>query len=199
MVDWDKKYEEEGKRWGDDPSDAAIRFVNMLPDTAKYILDVGCGYGRDSLYFASKGYQVTGVDPSTKAVELAFSSVTDPKMNIEFFPDDCTALSFPSENVDAVWSSNVVHLLEAGEERSRAVEEMTRVLKPGGILGLYVLSTSDKEEPSIKTAHKFTRLELEKLFNALHIIALEEIEEEESHTDGEVHHHIRWFAVARKR
>jgi len=182
--------------WGEEPSRGARLFAEALPDTAKYILDVGCGYGRDSLYFASLGYQVTGVDPSKKAVEMAFASVTDPKMNIEFFQDDCLALSFPDANVDAVWCANVLHLFDEGE-RARAIGEMIRVLKPGGSLGIFVFSTRDQKET--KSIHKFSKEELEKLLNTLDIISMEELEEEDTHLDGESHHHVRWLVMARKR
>jgi ubiquinone/menaquinone biosynthesis C-methylase UbiE len=195
MDSWDDKYKEGGRIWGDEPSEAARRFVESLPEDTKYILDVGCGYGRDAIYFASRGYQVTGVDPSRKAVEMAFASVTDPKMNIEFFQDDVLALSFPSANVDAVWCANLLHLLD-DEEREKAISEMVRVLKPGGILGIYTLSAKDKSDGEKKT---FTQEELEVLLSDLDIVALEEMDEEEIHSTGETHHHVKWLAVARKR
>ena len=53
-----------------DMKEAYNRFLVMLPDKA-YILDFGCGSGRDSKYFLEKGYVVKAVDGSEKLCELA--------------------------------------------------------------------------------------------------------------------------------
>lgn len=44
---------------------------NLTSDSVQTILDVGCGSGRDSVYFASLGFTVTAVDGSAKLLNLA--------------------------------------------------------------------------------------------------------------------------------
>ncbi|MEE8401213.1 MAG: class I SAM-dependent methyltransferase, partial [Candidatus Hydrothermarchaeaceae archaeon] len=174
------------------PTEGAKRFVKILAEDVKYILDVGCGHGQDSLYFASLGYQVTGIDPSKRAVEMALCSIKE-SMNVEFFQDDALRLPFPSENVDAIWSASLICLLSR-DEMIKAAGEMARVLKPGGVLGLYVSSSRDGEEEcsdkSKKARSKFDKGGLEKILSDFHIIALEELKEEEGHADGGLHHQI---------
>ena len=51
-------------------NDFYIKFLKYIPDGGK-ILDLGCGSGRDSLYFLQKGYDVTAVDASEKMVKLS--------------------------------------------------------------------------------------------------------------------------------
>ena len=46
------------------------KFLRYIPDKGK-ILDVGCGSGRDSLYFIKSGYDVTSIDASEEMVKLS--------------------------------------------------------------------------------------------------------------------------------
>ena len=56
-------------------NDIYSQFIdNLTSDSVQTILDVGCGSGRDSEYFASLGFTVTAVDGSTKLLDLAKES-----------------------------------------------------------------------------------------------------------------------------
>jgi SAM-dependent methyltransferase len=75
---WQHYYEERGYGlWGFSPSPAArILADTILKDSSRSserveIVDWGCGYGRDSLYFLELGFDVIGIDVSRKAVALA--------------------------------------------------------------------------------------------------------------------------------
>ena len=47
-------------------------FLNQLPQrSTQYILDVGCGSGRDANYFAKQGYDVTAIDASAELIQWA--------------------------------------------------------------------------------------------------------------------------------
>ena len=47
-------------------------FINQLPQRNKhYLLDVGCGSGRDANYFAKQGYDVTAIDVSAELIQWA--------------------------------------------------------------------------------------------------------------------------------
>ena len=46
------------------------KFINEL-EAKSSILDLGCGSGRDSLYFKSKGYTITAIDGSKNLAQLA--------------------------------------------------------------------------------------------------------------------------------
>ena len=60
-----------------DLSELYSKFLNYIPDNGT-ILDLGCGSGRDSLYFLEKGYLVTSVDASEEMVRLS-STLTGQK------------------------------------------------------------------------------------------------------------------------
>ena len=51
-------------------NDFYVKFLNYIPDGGR-ILDLGCGSGRDTLYFLQKGYDVTSIDASEEMVKLS--------------------------------------------------------------------------------------------------------------------------------
>lgn len=86
----------------------------------KRALDMGCGDGFWSRRLAEAGYTVTSID-------LAKNYPAATVVNLE------NALPFPDTSFDLVWSTDVLEHLHTPE---RAVEEIKRVLKPGGLLTL---------------------------------------------------------------
>src|SRR5215469_12733027 len=75
---WQHYYEDRGYQlWGFSPSPTARMLaraiLNSNPRRSERIeiVDYGCGYGRDSLYFVELGFDVIGIDVSETAVALA--------------------------------------------------------------------------------------------------------------------------------
>eukprot|EP00892_Ulva_mutabilis_P004687 jgi/Ulvmu1/2590/UM014_0041.1 len=98
------------------------------------VLDVGCGFGGTSRRLAAKYPQATvqGITLSPEQVkrgtELAVERGLD---NVNFQVMDALAMEWPDNSFDLVWAC------ESGEhmpDKKKYVEEMVRVLKPGGTL-----------------------------------------------------------------
>jgi len=101
----------------------------------KKILDVGCGIGGTTRYLAKElgpDTQVTGITLSPEQARRAASLAAERDVpNAEFQVMDALNMSFADATFDVVWGC------ESGEhmpDKKRYVEEMTRVLKPGGKL-----------------------------------------------------------------
>ena len=77
---WDEYYKKDAAP--SFPSPFAEYVANKL-STKQNILEIGCGNGRDSKFFSSKGHHVTGLDRSGKAIELCKSLYSNEP--IEFF------------------------------------------------------------------------------------------------------------------
>jgi ubiquinone/menaquinone biosynthesis C-methylase UbiE len=96
----------------------------------KHLLEVGCGMGYDSLEFLKRGVRVTATDLTPNAVKL-----TRRHFQIEGVkPEDVRTanvldLPFEEATFDAVWANGVLH---ATGDTPRAIQEVRRVLKPGG-------------------------------------------------------------------
>jgi SAM-dependent methyltransferase len=100
------------------------------------ILDVGCGEGRNAVYFLQKNYSIFGIDPNELAIQYCryLAKSIDPETDIHRFQvGDGAAIPFHAAAFDAVISSAVLHFAENATHFWKMVAEIHRVLKPGGI------------------------------------------------------------------
>jgi SAM-dependent methyltransferase len=109
----------------------------------KRVLDVACGEGYGSALMAARAAHVTGVDVAEAAVAHARAAYED-RANLEFVTASCTALPFPAASFDTVVSFETLEHIEAQE---RFLDQVARVLKPGGV---FLLSCPNKVEYSDK-------------------------------------------------
>jgi ubiquinone/menaquinone biosynthesis C-methylase UbiE len=96
---------------------------------SKRVLEIGCGLGTDGAQFAKAGADYTGIDLTDAAVELARKRFELFGLPGKFWVSDAENLDFPSDTFDLVYSHGVLHHTP---DTVRAVEEVRRVLKPGG-------------------------------------------------------------------
>ena len=90
------------------------------------VLDAGCGHGRMAELLSKRGLQVFGFDESSLAVSKAATRVPDAL----FWSGSLLQMALPDAKFDAVISGDV---LEHLEDDKKAVAEIFRVLKPGGL------------------------------------------------------------------
>jgi arsenite methyltransferase len=99
------------------------------------VVDVGCGAGIDSLIAAKKvgpEGRVIGVDMTPSMLEKARRAADEMELaNLEFREGYAEALPVEDGWADAVISNGVLNLMP---DKAAALEEMSRVLKPGGRL-----------------------------------------------------------------
>lgn len=115
---------------------AAVYADFLLPHlTANTLLvDIGCGSGELSLELAASVDQVIAVDAEATEIEEARRRAERHRVtNIDFLVGDAYALELPAEHVDVVFAHSV---LEALDHPSAALEEMKRVLRPGGLVAV---------------------------------------------------------------
>lgn len=108
-------------------------FTNFIKEGDK-VLDVGCGNGRLLELLKDKKIYYTGVDISEKLIRLAQEKY--PQNN--FLIADNLNLPFSDDNFDKVFSVAVLHNIPSNELRNKALLELNRVLKPGGLLFITV-------------------------------------------------------------
>jgi SAM-dependent methyltransferase len=93
------------------------------------VLEIGCGLGTDGAQFARAGADYTGVDLTDAAVALARRNFELQNLAGEFRTADAENLDFADDTFDLVYSHGVLHHTP---DTARAIQEVHRVLKPGG-------------------------------------------------------------------
>lgn len=101
-----------------------------LPKSSK-VLEGGCGRGNKVYSLEKAGYDTYGVDFAQKTVDFL---TTKTNLNVQLA--DIRNLPFPNSTFDGYWSLGVIEHFEEGIEKP--VQEIERVLKPGGYLFLTV-------------------------------------------------------------
>lgn len=108
--------------------------VEMFGDVQnKKTLDVATGTGRISVHLAKAGADVTALDLTPEMMEKAKEKAKNAGVKINFIEGNAMALPFNDATFDNVITIRFVHLLSKKDEE-KVIEEMARVLKPGGQL-----------------------------------------------------------------
>jgi 2-polyprenyl-3-methyl-5-hydroxy-6-metoxy-1,4-benzoquinol methylase len=95
----------------------------------KRVLEIGCGLGAHSQLFAEAGCRLTAIDLTERAVDLTTRRLALRQLPGEVRQMDAEQMDFAGEEFDFVWSWGVIH---HSAHTDRIIEEVARVLKPGG-------------------------------------------------------------------
>ncbi len=128
---WDERYGERELVWSAEPNLFLPPAVDgLVPGKA---LDLACGEGRNAIWLASQGWEVTAIDFSTVAIGKGRQIAHAQGLDLEWIVGDILEYE-PEPDFDLALIF-YVHLLDAG---MRALFEVARgALKPGGrLLGL---------------------------------------------------------------
>jgi SAM-dependent methyltransferase len=137
------------------PSGDMVDSVSTLKEHgARKVIDIGCGNGRNSVFLAKQGFDVTALDFSQEALKILKGRTKDEKLeNVNSLLGSATRIPVQDATFDAALTHFVFKHL-SNEERKEAVKEMHRVLKPGGI----ALVTEPLPEKGIRELFKDFRL-----------------------------------------
>ena len=97
------------------------------------ILDLACGFGRHSLEFARRGYEVVGVDITKDYVEYANEQAGKEQLEASFICKDIRELTFENEfDVALNMADGAIGYLEDDEENKKIFAVVAKALKKGG-------------------------------------------------------------------
>lgn len=118
-------------------------------------LEMGCGKGRNTIWLAKQGTQMCAFDFSSVAIEEArrrgrVANVHGPEFTIH---DATTRSPYPDCTFDFVLDCFASTDIESARGRAFARDEIFRVLRPGGVLLLYTLSTEDEFHSEMLARH----------------------------------------------
>lgn len=233
---WERRYRDEGRLWGEGPSPLARVAVARLraaapdgpsPSVVEHlgpsVVELGCGYGRDSLYLAKElGCRVLAADPSPAAVAaagelLAARAGSLPEgAGVSFVVAGAVELAVRAaasgELYDVVHACNVYHLLQPAERRAFA-GACAALARPGGRLFLSTLAPADGQHYGVGRPvpgerrswdehvylHFCDREELRRDFAPFSLDELTARTYTEHNPGAATHRHRSWFLAATRR
>ncbi|MEE8369225.1 MAG: class I SAM-dependent methyltransferase [Dehalococcoidia bacterium] len=168
---WDERYRNrrEAERR---PADFLVRHVGLLPGRGR-ALDVAMGTGRNALYLASLGYEVTGIDISPLAVERCRQAAEERGLRIEVICANLESHPLPAETYDVVL--NLYYL------QRELCPSLVEALRPGGVLVFETFTLEQRQFGWGPREDEFLLRpgELPELFPELQVLAYREETEEE--------------------
>jgi SAM-dependent methyltransferase len=116
-----------------------IEFLDspLAPAPPARVLEAGCSDGLNCVYLARRGYAVTGVDVSEKAIARARHLAETEKADVEFILSDLASTSLGRPGEYDLWVDiKTLHCIWDDEPRQAYLRNAFESLKPGGVLFL---------------------------------------------------------------
>jgi ubiquinone/menaquinone biosynthesis C-methylase UbiE len=127
------------------------------------ILDLGCGTGRHTLFFAEKGLEVFAQDKSKLALNILKEQIKK-KYKIKIIESKIDEIPFPNQFFNVVVSTIVLHHGTIKQIKNW-FKEILRVLKPDGFLVISVLSKNDVRYNTGEQIEKDTKINISDTFD----------------------------------
>ena len=163
---WEQKYSGAGYAPDRSPSALLTEWLGDRPPGSA--LDLACGTGRNAMYLAQKGYAVSAIDFSPRAIELAGQAAREKGLNINWIVADLDDYAIRGEY-------DLIVISFFYPDRN-LVPSIVNALKKGGILLCEnnMLSPSAPEDEARKHRFHLKPGELPQIFKALKVIRYEE-------------------------
>lgn len=134
---WESKYREIGSAWGFEPADSAATAMELFRENhVRKILIPGAGYGRNAKLFAENDFDVTGIEISETAIQLARQN----GLNFPVFCGSVTQMPFDDSVYEGIFCYALIHLLNKPERRT-FLKNCYSQLTPGGLMIFVTAST----------------------------------------------------------
>ncbi len=209
---WDGRYAQ-GLVYGTEPTSVARRLVEVFrAHGVRTILDAGCGSGRDALFYAREGFEVTGAEISENALRWARERAETEGLRLSLRRDDLAETGLPPGAFDASVAIHLIHLHPA-PVRQTLVNQLWRLTRDGGLIAMANYSANEagyatwelalephtRRNPRGKLIHFFEEAELRALLppDRFDLLTFEEVDLAEVPDGGPVTHR-KWLVIARK-
>ncbi|TDU73522.1 class I SAM-dependent methyltransferase [Streptomyces sp. KS 21] len=144
---WQSTYAAHPGMYGEEPSAPAIHAADVFRTAGAHdVLELGAGHGRDALYFAAQSFTVQATDFSPVGLQqlqaAARAQGVDQRVSTAVH-DVREPLPLPDASVDAVFAHMLLCMALSTKEIQALVDDVARVLRPGGTFVYTVRHTGD--------------------------------------------------------
>jgi 2-polyprenyl-3-methyl-5-hydroxy-6-metoxy-1,4-benzoquinol methylase len=128
---WEEAFKNKQIMWGEQPTISAVETCKHFKSSGfQKILIPGFGYGRNAKPFLDSGFEVTGIEISKTAIELAEQLLGD---KIKIFHGSVRDMPFSQDIYDGIFCHALIHLLKS-DERKQLLTNCQAQLKSGGVM-----------------------------------------------------------------
>ena len=171
--------------WGTEPSSFARQVAALLAPGAR-VLDLGCGEGRDSVFFAAAGFDVLGVDTSRAGIAKGQRLAEAQGVRVRWLVGEMARLAYPGP-FDLVYSCGAIHYVPRSG-RARLFSRLQSLTRPGGLNAYVVFTDQEVYVEKGEVIDYFTPGELQALYAGWPTVHREE-GRIACAADGTPHHH----------
>ncbi len=161
---YDQKYATQEYYWGKQPSAMCDKIIEIIRPSSDYhpkLLDLGCGEGRNAVYFAKHGFNVLTVDVSLLGLRKTKMYAEEVGIHVETFQADIVNYKL-EDTYDVIFATGTLQYLPF-EVRNKHYQNYKDGTSPNGINGLsvfvqkpFIAKAPDAED----TAHPYKSGEL---------------------------------------
>ncbi len=186
---WEENFHQKQEMWGFQPAKSALQAVDFfLEYQVKNVLIPGFGYGRNAQPFLDAQFNVTGIEISKTAIELAKKQRRQP---LTIYHGSVLNMPFDQQTYEGIYCHALIHLLDHND-RKTLLYKCFQQLSPQGIM---VFSALSKKAPHFQKGrfispnryefHQGVALyyydcySIEEEFNQFNLLEITEIEEDQ--------------------
>jgi tellurite methyltransferase len=161
---YENDYRKEEYFWGVSPSVMCLKVLELMPpERPLKLLDIGCGEGKDAVFFARCGYDVSAFDVSEAGLEKTRKLAEKARVHVRTFRANLWDYRL-NEQYDILYSSGVLHYIKP-ELRDEIMTNYKSHVSENGIVSFHVFvekpfitAPPEKEDHSYlwKSGHLFT-------------------------------------------
>jgi SAM-dependent methyltransferase len=163
--DWNQHYVEQNAPWDSGlPSKELIRVLDEEAIKPGRTAELGCGTGTNSIYLASRGFDVTGFDLSPAALAAARKKATEAGAKVRFVEADLCKFTLDVPPFDFLFDRGCYHAARRIDQPG-FINTLKRLTRPGTRYLMLAGNANEKREPGPPTMSEAEiRGELEVLF-----------------------------------
>ncbi|NJB69618.1 SAM-dependent methyltransferase [Saonia flava] len=128
---WEENFVDKQEMWGNEPSKSAILTKDFfLENSVRNVLIPGIGYGRNAKVFKDNGIDVTGIEISKTAIELAYKNY---RTDMDIYHGSVAEMPFDKKKYNGIFCYALIHLLD-NDERKKLIKDCYNQLTENGYM-----------------------------------------------------------------